>query len=121
VDQFVNLGMLAAEQIKYQKHEAQYACPGSSFVAFVCSSFGAFGPFAIRFILVFSYAGAQAHDALQNKQGLDPLIDSKQAQYSANCYRFKLSTAQEADAMAKATVMCLSGTLSLPVLPPVPC
>jgi hypothetical protein len=38
------------------------------------------------------------HDALQHKQGLDPLVESKQAQYRA------FITAHVAAAMAKATV-----------------
>ena len=46
-NKYVNPGMLDAEQAKYRKHEAQYAHTGYSFVAFVCSSFGALGPSAI--------------------------------------------------------------------------
>jgi hypothetical protein len=36
--------MSAAEQEKYRKHELAYSHTGNSFVAFVCSSFGALGP-----------------------------------------------------------------------------
>ena len=39
-----NPGLLTAEQTKYHKHEAQYAQTGHSFVALVCSCFGALGP-----------------------------------------------------------------------------
>ena len=58
------------------------------------------------------------HEVLRQKQGLDPLIESERAQYRANCYRS--STARVAAAMAKATVMRLSGTPSIPVVDQVP-
>ncbi len=57
------------------------------------------------------------YEFLHNQQGLDKLDDSKQAQYWANC--FKSSSAKIAAAMAKATVMLLAGTPSLPVIAPV--
>ena len=94
------------------------ACTGYSFVAFVCSSFGALGPSAIRYLWALSMLELRQHGRLQSDQGLDPLDDRERAQYNANCYRS--STAQEAAAMAKATIMRLAGTPSLPVLPPVP-
>jgi hypothetical protein len=51
-NQFDNLGMLAGEQIKHQKHGTQYACTGYSFVTFVCSfkSFGVLRPTTIRYL-----------------------------------------------------------------------
>ncbi len=75
----------------------------------------AFGPYAIRYLLALPTLelSLRQHDAIRNKQGLDPLVDSERAKYSANCYRS--STARVADAMAKAAVMCLSGTPFLPV------
>ena len=117
-NQFDNPGMLDAEQTKYRKHEAQYAHTGYSFVAFVCSSFGALGPSAIRYLWALAMLELRQHEALRQKQGLDPLIESERAQYRANCYRS--STARVAAAMAKATVMRLSGTPSIPVFDQVP-
>ena len=117
-NQFDNSGMLDAEQIKYRKHEAQYTHTGYSFVAFVCSSFGALGPSAIRYLWALAMLELRQHEALRQKQGLDPLIESERAQYRANCYRS--STARVAAAMAKATVMRLSGTPSIPVIDQVP-
>ena len=117
-NQFDNPGMVDAEQTKYRKHEAQYAHTGYSFVAFVCSSFGALGPSAIRYLWALAMLELRQHEVLRQKQGLDPLIESERAQYRANCYRS--STARVAAAMAKATVMRLSGTPSIPVVDQVP-
>ena len=113
-----NPGLLTAEQTKYRKHEAQYAQTGHSFVAFVCSCFGALGPSAIRYLWVLAMLELRQHEALRHAQGLDPLDDSERAQFRANCYRS--SSARVAAAMAKATVMRLTGTPSLPTVPPVP-
>jgi hypothetical protein len=113
-----NPGLLTAEQTKYRKHEAQYAQTGHSFVAFVCSCFGALGPSAIRYLWVLAMLELRQQEALQHAQGLDPLDDSERAQFHANCYRS--SSARVAAAMAKATFMRLTGTPSLPIVPPVP-
>ena len=117
-NQYDNPGMLAAEQTKYRKHEAQYAQTGYSFVAFVCSCFGALGPSAIRYLWVLAMLELRQHEALRQRQGMDPLDDRERAQFRATCYRS--SSARIAAAMAKATVMRLAGTPSLPTIPPVP-
>jgi hypothetical protein len=66
---------------------AEYAQTGHSFVAFVCSCFGALGPSAISYLWVLAMLELRQHEALQNAQGLDPLDDSEQAQFQAICYR----------------------------------
>jgi hypothetical protein len=113
-----NPGMLAAEQTKYRKHELAYSHTGYSFVAFICSCFGALGPSAIRYLSVLAMLELRQYEALRNQQGLDPLDESERAQYRARC--FKSSSARIAAAMAKATVMRLAGTPSLPAVAPVP-
>jgi hypothetical protein len=85
---------------------------------FVCSCFGALGPSAIRYLWVLAMQELRQHEALRHAQGLDPLDDSERAQFQANCYRS--SSARVAAAMAKATVMRLTGTPSLPTVPPAP-
>ena len=66
-NKYVNPGMLDAEQAKYRK--AQYAHTGYSFVAFVCSSFGALGPSAIRYLWALAMLELRQHEALrQNLQ-----------------------------------------------------
>ena len=117
-NQHDNPGMLVAEQTKYRKHEVQYAQTGYSFVAFVCSSFGALGPSAIRYLWALAMLELRQHEALRHAHGMDPLDDSERAQFRATCYRS--SSARVAAAMAKATVMRLAGTPSLPTVPPVP-
>jgi hypothetical protein len=47
LNQYENPGMFAAEQSKYSKHEYAYSHTGYSFVVFICSCCGAFGPSAI--------------------------------------------------------------------------
>jgi hypothetical protein len=84
----------------------------------VRSCFGALGPSAIRYLWVLAMLELQQHEALRHAQGLDPLDDSERAQFPANCYRS--SSARVAAAMAKATVMRLTGTPSLPTVPPDP-
>ena len=79
-NQHDNPGMIAAEQIKYWKHEAQYSHTGYSFVAFVCFCFGALGPSALLYLWVFAMLELRQHEALRNLQGMDPLDDSERAQ-----------------------------------------
>jgi hypothetical protein len=101
-------GMLLAEQIKYRKHELAYSHTGYSFVAFICSCFGALGLSSIRYLSVLAIFELRQHEAipiLRNQQGLDPLDDSGRDQYRANCFR--ASSARVAAAIAKATVMRL--------------
>ena len=74
-NQFDNPGMLDAEQTKYRKHEDRYTHTGYSFVAFVCSSFGALGPSSIRYLWALAMLELRQHEALRQKQGLDPLIE----------------------------------------------
>ncbi len=59
-------------------------------------------------------------EALLSLQGIYQLEDSELAQYHdrANCFRS--SSARFAAVMAKATVMLLAGTPSLPAIAPVP-
>jgi hypothetical protein len=113
-----NHGLWTAEQTKYRKNEAQYAQPGHSFVVFVCSCFGALVPSAIRYLRVLAMLELRQHEALRNAQGLNSLDDGERAQFRAHCYRF--NSARVAAAMAKATVMRLTGTPSMPTVPPVP-
>ena len=112
-----NPGMSAAEQEKYRKHELAYSHTGYSFVAFVCSSFGALGPSAIRYLAALATLELRQHEAVRSLQGLDHLDPSERAQYRASCFRS--SSARIAAAMAKATIMRLAGTPSLPVVVPV--
>jgi hypothetical protein len=51
-------------------------------------------------------------------QGMDPLDANERAQYWASCFRS--GSARIHAAMAKATIMRLAGTPSLPVVAPVP-
>ncbi len=87
-------------------------------MAFKYSSFGALGPSAIRYLTVLAMLELLQHEAVRSLQGLDPLDVSKRAQYRASCFRS--SSAQIADAMAKATFMRFAGTPSLPLVAPVP-
>ena len=119
-NQYDNPGMLVAEQTKYRKHEAQYAQTGYSFVAFVCSSFGALGPSAIRYLWVLAMLELRQHETLRHTHGMAPLDDGERAQFRANRYRSSSARVSVADAMAKATVMRLAGTPSLPNIAPVP-
>ncbi len=112
-----NPGMSAAEQEKYRKHELAYSHTGYSFVAFVCSSFGALGPSAIRYLAALATLELRQQEAVRSLQGLDHLDPSERAQYRASCFRS--SSARIAASMAKATIMRLAGTPSLPVVVPV--
>jgi hypothetical protein len=62
-----------AEQTKYQKHETAYAHTGHSFVAFICSCFGALGP------SVLAMLEPRQHEALRSLQGMNPLDDTERA------------------------------------------
>jgi hypothetical protein len=110
-----------AEQIKYRKHELAYAHAGYSFVAFICSCFGALGPSALRYLTVLAMLELRQHEALHSLQGLDPLDDSERAQYRENFFR--ASSAQIAAVMTKVTIMRrnmrLTGAPSLPPVAPV--
>ena len=86
-------------------------------MAFVCSSFGALGPSAIRYLAALATLELRQHEAVRSLQGLDHLDPSERAQYRASCFRS--SSARIAAAMAKATIMRLAGTPSLPVVVPV--
>ena len=56
---------------------------GYSFVAFVCSCFGALGPSAIRYLLVLAMFKLQQHEALRHLQGMDLLDDHERSQFRA--------------------------------------
>jgi hypothetical protein len=58
-----------------------YAQTGYSFVAFVCSCFGALGPSAFRYLWVFAMLELRQHEALRHVQEMHPLDDSEQAQF----------------------------------------
>ncbi len=115
--QYDNPGMSVAKQEKYRKHELAYSHTSYSFVAFVCSSFGALGPSAIRYLAALATLELRHHEAVCSIQGLDHLDPSERAQYRAIC--FGSSSARLAAAMAKAAIMRLAGTPSLPVVVPV--
>ncbi len=115
-NQHDNPGLMNTEQTKYRKHEAAYAHTGYSFVAFICSCFGALGPSALRYLTVLSMLELRQHEALRRLQGLDPLDDSEHAQYMANCFR--ASSARIAAVMAKGTIMRLTCAPSFPVVAP---
>ena len=51
-DKLENRVLVQQEQIKNQKHAAFYAPIGFAFVAFVVSSFGSFGPTAVRLLVL---------------------------------------------------------------------
>ncbi len=53
-NQRANAGLVNAEQTKYRKHEMAYAHMGYSFVAFICSCFGALGPSALSYLTVLA-------------------------------------------------------------------
>jgi hypothetical protein len=71
-----NPGMLAAKQTKNKKHELAYFHTGYSFVAFICSCLGAFGPSANCYLSALSTLVLRQYESLCNQQGLDPLDDS---------------------------------------------
>jgi hypothetical protein len=121
-DLFGTLGkqgtMLAAEQTKYWKREAQYSHTGHRFLAFVCSCFGALVHSAIKYFWVLVMFELGQHAALHNQQGMDRLNDSNRTQCQASWIRSR--SARFAAAMAKATIIQLAGSPSLPVIALVP-
>ncbi len=86
-------------------------------MAFICSSLGAFGPYVLQYLTVSAMLELRQHEALRCLQGMDPLDDSKCAQYRANYFR--AGSARIATVMAKATIMRLTGAPSLSAVAPV--
>jgi hypothetical protein len=117
-DKFDNPGMQQAEAQKFRKHEEPYAAVGFSFFPFVGSCFGALGPAAVRYLWSLAWLEQRQNAATRSSQGLDPQTDADRAQFRARCYRY--SSARVGAAIAKATVMRLSGAPSLPAPVPVP-
>ncbi len=52
---------------------------GCTFVALVCSSFGALGPSAIQYLAVLATLELRQHEAARSLQGIDPLGASERA------------------------------------------
>ena len=115
---FDNPGMHQAEAQKFRKHEEPYAAVGFSFFPFVGSCFGALGQAAVRYLWSLAWLEQRQNAATRSAHGLDPLDDAERAQFRARCYRY--SSARVGAAIAKATVMRLSGAPSLPAPAPVP-
>ena len=112
-------GLLAAEHHKNQKHKPFYANIGFAFVPFVCSSFGVLGPSAVRALYALAALELRQHDAFRQRVGLDPLaVPADRAQFRALSFRH--ISARIGHALAKATVMRLLGTPSLPRDLPLP-
>ena len=109
---FLNPTLTQAEAGKYKKHEEGYAAVGMSFVAFVVGSFGNFGSDAARFLYALAFLELRQNDAMRAKATLPPLSPTDRAQFRARCFR--QSTTRISAALAKATVMRLTGAPSLP-------
>ena len=108
----LNSVLQKAEQVKFNKHEANYAAISRSFLPFVVSCFGALGHTAIRFLDALAFLETRQNDDLRAQAGLDPLDPKDRSQFRARCYR--QSCTRIAAAQVKATVMRLTGEPSLP-------
>jgi hypothetical protein len=110
----INLTALeASEHSKETKHGPFYSPIGFSFLPFVASCFGRLGLTAIGFLAALAQLELERHDQWLAAHGLDPLVDpSVRAQYRQLCFRHH--SAHLGHALAKATVLRLLATLSLP-------
>ena len=107
-----NHTLAKAEDEKFSKHESSYAAVGYAFSPFVLGCFGGIGSQAARFLCTLAFLELRQHDALRERAGLAPLSPTDRSQFRARCFR-QASTRISA-ALAKATVMRLTGAPSLP-------
>ena len=107
-----NHTLTQAEDEKFCKHENSYAAVGYAFFPFVLGYFGGIGSKAARFLCALAFLEFRQHDAIRERAGSAPLSPSDRSQFRARCYR-QASTRISA-ALAKATVMRLTGAPSLP-------
>ena len=113
-----NPGLDQQEQIKINKHGPFYSPIGYSFLPFVASCFGSFGPTAVRSLFSLADLELRRHNDYRRQQGLDALEDpAARSQFRALCYR--QISARIGNAVAKATVMRLLVIPRLPVPIPV--
>ena len=113
-----NPGLVQQERVKIAKHGPFYSPIGFSFLPFVTSCFGSFGPTAVRFLFSLADLELHRHNETRRRQGLDPIQDpATRSQFRALCYR--QISARIGHAVAKATVMRLLALPRLPVPPPV--
>ena len=108
----LNPTLAQAESAKYTKHERNYASVGMAFVPFVLGCFGDFGAEAARFLYVLAFLELRQNDDMRNKAGLPPLPPTDRSQFRSQCFR--QSSTRISAALAKATVMRITGTPSLP-------
>ena len=107
-----NHTLTQAEDEKFRKHETNYAAVGLAFFYFVLGCFGGIGSQAARFLSTLAFLELRQHDALRERAGLAARSPSYRSQFRARCFR-QASTRISA-ALAKATVMRLTGAPSLP-------
>ena len=113
-----NPGLDQQERIKINKHGPFYSPIGYSFLPFVASCFGSFGPTAVRSLFSLADLELRRHNDYRRQQGLDALEDpAARSQFRALCYR--QISARIGNAVAKATVMRLLAIPRLPVPLPV--
>ena len=70
-----NSGLDQQEQIKITKHGAFYSPIGYSFLPFVASCFGSFGPTAVLSLFSLADLEIRRHNDYHRQQGLDALED----------------------------------------------
>ena len=109
---FLNPSLAQKEQSKDTKHASNYAKIGYGFLPFVLGSFGGIGNSAARFLQALAFCETQQNDDLRAKTGLPPLDPSDRSQFRAQCLRY--SSARISAALAKATVLRLTGAPNLP-------
>ena len=100
---------------KFRKHENSYAAVNLAFFPFVLGCFGSIGSQAARFLCNLAFLELRQHDAISERAGLAPLSppdESDHFQFRARC--IWLASMRISAALAKATVMRLTGAPSLP-------
>ena len=107
-----NHTLAKAEDEKFSKHESSYAAVGYAFFPFVLGCFGGIGSQAARFLCALAFLEIRQHDAISECAGLAPLSPADRSQFHALCFR--QASTRISVALAKATVMRLTGALSLP-------
>ena len=108
----LNPSLAQKEQGKDKKHASNYAKIGYGFFPFVLGSFGGLGDSAVRFLQALAFCETQQNDDLRAQIGLPPLAPSDRSQFRARCFRY--SSARISAALAKATVLRLTGAPTLP-------
>ena len=108
----VNNTLTKAEDEKFSKHECSYAAISYAFFPFVLGCFGGIGSQAARFLCALAFLEIRQHDAISECAGLAPLSPADRSQFHALCFR--QASTRISVALAKATVMRLTGALSLP-------